>query len=104
QAIAPLASGAAVSGVSLTAATCTRFSARLLYKTLVPTAAHYLGVGNIRISEARKAMHLLGIPPDRYFVLGYPDRGLRTMVDNPGAIVRSQATRETSVPYTDALT
>ncbi|HXH39069.1 MAG TPA: PIG-L family deacetylase [Thermoanaerobaculia bacterium] len=102
-AIDALANGADVFVVFLTAGDCNRFSARLLFKTLGPTAAHYLGVGNIRISEARKAMRLLGIPPDHYFVLGYPDRGLRTMVDNPGAVVRSTATRETSVPYADAL-
>jgi LmbE family N-acetylglucosaminyl deacetylase len=103
-AIDALANGADVYVVFLTAGDCNRFSARLMYKTLGPTAANYLGVGNVRISEAREAMHLLGIRHDHYFVLGYPDRGLRTMVDNPGAIVRSQATRENSVPYSEALT
>src|SRR3989440_1738979 len=103
-AIDALANGAEVYVVFLTAGDCNRFSARLMYKTLEPTASNYLGVGNARISEARAAMHLLGIPRDHYFVLGYPDRGLRTMVDNPGAIVRSKATRENSVPYADAVT
>jgi LmbE family N-acetylglucosaminyl deacetylase len=103
-AIDALANGADVFVVFLTAGDCNRFSARLMYRTLGPTAANYLGVGNARISEAHKAMQLLGIQPDRYFVLGYPDRGLRTMVDNPGAIVRSTATRENSVPYAGAVT
>jgi LmbE family N-acetylglucosaminyl deacetylase len=103
-AIDALANGADVYVVFLTAGDCNRFSARLMYKTLEPTASNYLSVGNVRITEARKAMHLLGIPRDHYFVLGYPDRGLRTMVDNPGAIVRSKATRENSVPYADAVT
>jgi LmbE family N-acetylglucosaminyl deacetylase len=103
-AIDALANGADVYVVFLTAGDCNRFSARLMYKTLEPTASHYLGVGKARISEAGKAMHLLGIPRDHYFVLGYPDRGLRTMVDNPGAIIRSKATRENSVPYADAVT
>jgi len=102
-AIDALANGADVYVVFLTAGDCNRFSARLMYKTLEPKAADYLGVGNVRISEARKAMHILGIPRDHYFVLGYPDRGLRTMVDHPGAIVRSRATRENSVPYADAV-
>ncbi|MEA2415849.1 MAG: hypothetical protein QOI58_2506, partial [Thermoanaerobaculia bacterium] len=97
-AIDALANGADVYVVFLTAGDCNRFSARLMYKTLGPTASNYLGVGNARIGEARAAMHLLGIPRDHYFVLGYPDRGLRTMVDNPGAIVRSKATGENSVP------
>jgi LmbE family N-acetylglucosaminyl deacetylase len=103
-AIDALANGADVYVVFLTAGDCNRFSARLMYKTLDPSASNYLGVGNARIGEARAAMHLLGIPRDHYFVLGYPDRGLRTMVDNPGAIVRSKATRENSVPYADAVT
>lgn len=103
-AIDALANGADVYVVFLTAGDCNRFSARLMYKTLGPTASDYLGVGNARIGEARAAMHLLGIPRDHYFVLGYPDRGLRTMVDNPGAIVRSKATGENSVPYADAVT
>ena len=103
-AIDALANGADVYVLFLTAGDCNRFSARLMYKTLDPTAAHFLGVGKTRIREAGKAMHLLGIPRDHYFVLGYPDRGLRTMVDNPGAIIRSKATRENSVPYADAFT
>ncbi len=103
-AIDALANGAEVYVVFLTAGDCNRFSARLIYKTLNPKASHYLGVGNVRIGEAHKVMHLLGVPRDHYFVLGYPDRGLRMMVGNPGAIVRSQATRETSVPYAGAMT
>lgn len=103
-AIDALANGAEVYVVFLTAGDCNGFSARLIYKTLDPRASHYLGVGHVRIDEARHAMDLLGVPRDRYFVLGYPDGGLRTMVDNPTAIVRSTATRENSVPYADAVT
>jgi Uncharacterized proteins, LmbE homologs len=103
-AIDAIANGAEVYVVFLTAGDCNRFSARLMYRTLDPTASHFLGVGKARIREAGKAMHLLGIPRDHYFVLGYPDRGLRTMVDNPGAIIRSKATHENSVPYADAVT
>jgi LmbE family N-acetylglucosaminyl deacetylase len=102
-AIDALANGADVYVVFLTAGDCNRFSARLMYKTFEPTTANYLGVGNVRIGEARKAMNILGVPPDHYFLLGYPDRGLRTMIDNPGAIVRSKATGENSVPYADAV-
>jgi LmbE family N-acetylglucosaminyl deacetylase len=101
-AIDALANGADVYVVFLTAGDCNRFSARLMYKTLGPTASDYLG--HARINEARQAMQILGIPDDHYFVLGYPDGGLRTIVDNPGAIIRSKATRENSVPYADAVT
>src|SRR5216117_4021443 len=79
------ANGADVYVVFLTAGDCNRFSARLMNKTLGPTASNYLSVGRTRIAEAKKAMQLMGIAPDHYFFLGYPDRGLRAMVGNPTA-------------------
>jgi len=98
-----IANGAEVYVVYLTAGDCARFSARLMHKTLEPTASNYLSVGRTRISEAHAAMKLLGVPSDHLFVLGYPDGGLRTMVDNPSAIVRSNGTRAHEVPYDEAL-
>ena len=102
-AIDAVSSGAEVFVVFLTAGDCNRFAARLLYKTLDPTASNYLSVGKTRIAEAHEAMELLGIPPDHYYVLGYPDRGLRSMLDHPEAVVRSQATHAREVPYGDAM-
>ena len=99
-----IANGAEVYVVFLTAGDCNRFSARLMHKTLEPTASNYLSVGEARIAEASAAMRLLGIPPERFYVLGYPDRGLRTMVDHPNAVVRAEGTRKRAVPYENALT
>src|SRR5215813_10810147 len=93
-AIDAMANGADVYVVFLTAGDCNRFSARLMNKTLAPLPASYLSVGRTRIGEAKKAMQLLGIAPDHYFLLGYPDRGLQAMLDDPTAVVRSQGTRE----------
>ena len=98
-----IANGAEVYVVYLTAGDCNRFSARLMHKTLEPTASNYLSVGRTRIAEAKEAMKLLGIASDHFFILGYPDRGLRAMLDNPEAIVRSRGTRAHEVPYDDAL-
>jgi LmbE family N-acetylglucosaminyl deacetylase len=98
-----VANGAEVYVVYLTAGDCNRFSARLLHKTLEPTASNYLSVGRTRIAEAKQAMKLLGIASDHFFILGYPDRGLRAMLENPEAIVRSRGTRAHEVPYDDAL-
>jgi len=96
-------SGAEVFVAFLTAGDCNRFAASLLYKTLDPTASNYLSVGKMRIAEARQAMEMLGIARDHYFVLGYPDRGLRSMIDNPDAVVRSRATNAREVPYGAAM-
>ncbi len=101
-AIDALANGADVYVVFLTAGDCNRFAARLLNKTLEPTPSNYLAVGRTRILEAHRAMHMLGIPADHFFILGYPDRGLKEMVDNPDEIVRSRGTHATFVPYEDA--
>jgi LmbE family N-acetylglucosaminyl deacetylase len=102
-AIDAMANGADVYVVFLTAGDCNRFSARLMNKTLAPVASSYLTVGRTRISEAKKAMQLLGIAPDHYFFLGYPDRGLQAMLTDHGTVVRSRGTRERSVPYDDAM-
>jgi LmbE family N-acetylglucosaminyl deacetylase len=102
-AIDALANGAEVYVVFLTAGDCNRFSATLLHKTLEPTASNYLSVGKTRIAEAKEAMSIIGVSTDHFFILGYPDRGLRTMVDNPDAVVRSRGTRAHEVPYADAL-
>ncbi|HYM62464.1 MAG TPA: PIG-L family deacetylase [Thermoanaerobaculia bacterium] len=98
-----LAGGAEVYVVFLTAGDCNRISARLLHKTLEPTPSNFLSVGRTRIAEAGQAMAALGVPKDHFFVLGYPDRGLQTILRNPNAIVRSIGTRENAVPYAQAL-
>src|SRR5436190_9173760 len=102
-AIDAMANGADVYVVFLTAGDCNRFSARLVNKTLGTTPSGFLTVGRTRIAEAKKAMQLLGVAPDHFFFLGYPDRGLRAMIDHPDSIVRSLGTRERSVPYDDAI-
>src|SRR5262245_8311939 len=61
-AIDAIANGAEVYVVYLTAGDCSRFAARLMHKTLEPTASNYLSVGKTRISEAKAAMKLFGIP------------------------------------------
>jgi LmbE family N-acetylglucosaminyl deacetylase len=95
--------GADVFVAFLTAGDCARFSARLLHRRIDPTPADYLSVGRTRISEADEAMRILGVPRDHLFVLGYPDRGLRSMYEQPAHVVRSTSTRAEAVPYEKAL-
>ena len=98
-----IANGADVYVAFLTAGDCNRFSARLINKTLGPTSANYLTVGRTRIAEARSAMKLLGVPTDHYFILGYPDRGLRAILDNRHDVIRSRGTAQRAVPYDEAM-
>lgn len=99
-----VASGAEVYVVFVTAGDCARFAARVVNKTLGTTAASYLTVGKTRIAEAQSAMTFVGVPHDHYFILGYPDRGLRSILENRKEIVRSGGTRQRAVPYEEALT
>jgi LmbE family N-acetylglucosaminyl deacetylase len=92
-----LRNGADVYVVFLTAGDCNRLSASFLHKP-------YLEVGKARIAESRHAMALLGVPESHVFVLGYPDRGLKSMLDRPGSVITSRGTRKDAVPYSDAMT
>jgi LmbE family N-acetylglucosaminyl deacetylase len=95
-------SGAEVFVAFLTAGDCARFSARIMHGVM-PKPSDYVSVGLTRIAEARRAMRILGVPQDHIFVLGYPDRGLRTIFEQPSMIVRSTSTQEDSVPYAAAM-
>ena len=98
-----VANGSDVYVAFLTAGDCNRFSALLVNKTLGPTASSYLSVGRTRIAEAHAAMKLLGVAPDHYFVLGYPDRGLKAILSDRNAVISSRATKKRAVPYEEAM-
>ncbi|HXG58824.1 MAG TPA: PIG-L family deacetylase [Thermoanaerobaculia bacterium] len=103
-ALEAIETGAKVFVVFLTAGDCSRISARLMHRKLDPDPADYLAVGRARIAEAREAMRIAGIAGERYFVLGYPDRGLGAIVEHRTETVRSIATGRSAVPYEEALT
>jgi len=96
-------SGAEVFVAFLTAGDCARFSARLMHGRVMPTPSDYISVGLARIAEAQRATRILGVPPEHLFVLGYPDRGLRTIFEQPSTIVRSTSTEQDAVPYASAM-
>jgi LmbE family N-acetylglucosaminyl deacetylase len=102
-AVDAIANGSDVYVAFLTAGDCNKFSALLVNKTLGPTASSYLSVGRTRIAEAHAAMKLLGVAPDRYFILGYPDRGLKDILDNRESVISSRATKKRAVPYEEAM-
>jgi LmbE family N-acetylglucosaminyl deacetylase len=95
--------GAEIYVVYLTAGDCNRTSARMMGRTLRPKAAVFLEVGERRYGEALEAMSRLGIARSHTFLLGYPDRGLGSMLDAPDSLVRSPGTGQTAVPYTVAV-
>lgn len=57
-----------------------------------------------RMQESRDAAAILGVPADRQLFLGYPDRGLLTIItDNYATPYRSRYTGTSTVPYSAAL-
>jgi len=95
--------GAEVLVAFMTAGDGARFSARILSRSVMPTRDDYLHVGRTRIAEAADALRILGVPPEHTFVLGYPDRGLRPMIEQPLLAVRSTSTDAVAVPYEKAM-
>jgi LmbE family N-acetylglucosaminyl deacetylase len=60
--------------------------------------------GNIRMGEAERAGNVLGLDRANIILLGYPDRALLRMLNQPQQVIRSAATRKRAVPYRTALT
>jgi len=57
-----------------------------------------------RMQESREAAAILGVPSDRLYFLGYPDRGILPIItDNYITPYRSKFTDSTAVPYANAL-
>jgi LmbE family N-acetylglucosaminyl deacetylase len=53
-----------------------------------------------RMEESREAAGILGVPPERLFFLGYPDRGILPIItDNYITPYRSKFTAVNAVPY-----
>jgi LmbE family N-acetylglucosaminyl deacetylase len=57
-----------------------------------------------RMQESREAATILGVPQDHLYFLGYPDRGILSIItDNYATPYRSKFTDATAVPYPTAL-
>ncbi len=102
-AAAGLQRGAEVSVVYVTSGDCNRTSAEIMDFTLRPGERDFLAEGKARIQEAIAAMAVLGVPRNHLYFLGYPDQGIRPMLEYPGQVIRSRATGRTAVPYEEAV-
>lgn len=70
------AAGAQVFVAWMTAGDGFEFDAVLTQRVADPSPLDMQALGNARAAEARRAVALLGVPPARTFMLGYPDGGL----------------------------
>lgn len=92
--------GAQVWIVYVTAGDAFELDAILLERKVWTSGEPMLELGRRRLDEARSAAAMLGVAHDHVVVLGFPDRGLRALVDgDPKKLFRSRFTLRSSVPY-----
>ncbi len=94
--------GSAVRVVALTAGDGFQGAATLTSRSK-PTPDDFLALGNLRSLELRNACQILGLSEADVIRLGYPDKGLWQMIQNPTRTFRSRTTQADRVPYADAL-
>lgn len=99
-----LRAGASVAVVWLTSGDGFEVDAMVVERSLRPRARGLESLARMRMEEARKAMGVLGVPPQRQYFLGYPDRGVsHLLIDHYSVPFRSRYTGASAVPYSDAL-
>jgi LmbE family N-acetylglucosaminyl deacetylase len=96
--------GASVSVVWLTSGDGFTWDAIVLERQLIPNPIDMVKLGQRRMLEARTAGATLGVPKANLFFLGYPDGGLRKMLEQPETLFRSRYTKLVRVPYFGVVT
>jgi len=98
--------GARVAIVWITNGDAFKWDAMLVEKKLRPRQGAYHELAQRRIGEARAAAAILQVPKDSQFFLGYPDRGILSLLFDyyyPGVPWRSRFTGDEAVEYSDAF-
>ncbi len=99
-----LRAGGLASIVWLTSGDASKLDLLIVEKSVVINPGKLRDLGRQRMQEARDAAAILGVSPDHEYFLGYPDRGLWTVLTAPGAgAYHSKYTDTSAVPYTAAL-
>ena len=99
-----LHAGGRVSIVWLTSGDGSELDLLVVEKSLFLRPSKLRDLAQRRMRESRDAASVLGVPPERLFFLGYPDRGiLQLITDYYITPYRSKFTAATAVPYPDAV-
>lgn len=99
-----LASGGRVGVLWITSGDASRATTLLVAKRPLALRKKARDLGSRRMSEARAAASLLGVPSTQQLFLGYPDAGILELLTKHSSIpVRGKLTGATRVPYPDAL-
>jgi len=98
--------GANVAIVWITYGDAFKWDAMVVERTLRPRPGTYLELAEQRGTEARAAASILEVPSKTQFFLGYPDRGVLSLLFDhyfPTTPWRSKFTGENAVVYEDAV-
>ena len=96
--------GGSVSVVWITSGDGSRLSMLMVEHSLLAPAAKVRELASKRMSEARAAAGLLGVPAGRQLFLGYPDGVIGKLLVDAGATLQPAGfTGITRVPYPEAL-
>lgn len=98
--------GASVAIVWITNGEGFKWDAIVVEKKLRPRAGAYLELARQRAQEARTASGILNVDPASQFFLGYPDRGVLSLLFDyyhPNTPWRSKFTGANAVVYLDAV-
>jgi LmbE family N-acetylglucosaminyl deacetylase len=96
--------GGRIAVVWLTSGDASELSLLLLEKSPLMTAAGARELAERRMREARAATALLGVPAAGQLFLGYPDRGIATLLAAHYRVpYRARFTAASAVPYADAV-
>lgn len=99
-----LRAGGRVSVVWLTSGDGSELDLLVVEKSLFIRPSRLRDLAMRRMQESREAAAILGVPGERLFFLGYPDRGLFPIItDNYITPYRSKFTAVSAVPYAAAL-
>jgi LmbE family N-acetylglucosaminyl deacetylase len=100
---AALERGASVSVIWLTSGDGFTWDALLLEHRLVANPSSMIELGKRRLLEARAASKILGVAASNKFFLGYPDGGLKFMLEHHDTPFRSRYTKLERVPYSGVV-
>lgn len=99
-----LRAGASVAVVWVTSGDGFEVDAMVVERRLRTRGTGLQSLARMRMAEARAAMSVLGVPAQRQYFLGYPDRGVvRLLLDHESTPYRSRYTGASAVPYPDAV-
>lgn len=97
--------GAEVYVVIVTCGDGYRFSSMEEFKKFYPTVDDYVNYGYARQEESKMALEILGVKQENILFLGYPDLGLKHLLDENWKIpYDSPYSKESASPYANSYT